>query len=444
MSTYTDEHLVDQPKAQSSEMSQATSRKSGRQGPPWWVLSSYFAEGFPYYIMRVAIPYFLKTSGYSNTISGLASLAFTPWALKALWAPIVDLYGSKRRWIVCIELAITFIFALLALWMFINPEVSLGGLLGISFWILIFSGSLLSATQDIAIDAAFIENLNQKQQALWSGVRVAAYRVAIIAGKSGILVLAGLYSWTLAMAMASLMFLALALLHFFTLPEIQMRPEIKARPSIKEEFKESVRTFLLREQALLILAFAFLYKFGDALLFSMSNNFLDDLQVKTVYIGIVGSSDLVMAIMGALFGGWLIARFGIVKCLLPFAFVMNGADLIYAYYASLNLSVDEVLRTAFIVTGLEQFAGGIGTAAYMFVFILFAKGEHSASHYALLTSIMALEVLFAAPFGGFMADTFIEIGMGWQTYFVFCFVMSLPGMIVAWRLLPLIKKAVRE
>ena len=110
---------------------------------------------------------------------------------------------------------------------------------------------------------------------------------------------------------------------------------------------------------------------------------------------------------------------------------MNGADLIYAFYASLNLDLEMIKKTAFVVTGLEQFAGGIGTAAYMFVFIIFSRGEHSASHYALLTSIMALEVLFAAPFGGVMADYFIGIGMGWQAYFIFCFVMSIPGMVIA-------------
>ncbi len=400
-----------------------------KQKAPWWVLSSYFAEGFPYYIMRVAIPYFLKNAGYSNTVSGMASLAFTPWAFKALWSPLIDLYATKRRWIVALEFALAGIFLLLGVWMLLNPNVSLSGMWGISFWVLVFTGALLSATQDIAIDAAYIENLKEKQQALWSGTRVAAYRVAIIAGKSGILVLAGAYSWHLAMFAAAIIFLCTALLHVKILPDVQSPRQ--QRPSVVNEFKQSLSTFLLREKAWLILAFAFFYKFGDALLFSMSNNFLDDLEVETIYIGVIGSSDLLMAIVGGLFGGWLIARFGIVICLLPFAFMMNGANLIYAFYASLNLDITAIKQTAFLVTGIDQFAGGIGTAAYMFVFIVFSRGQHSASHYALLTSIMALEVLFAAPVGGVMADWFIAQGMGWQMYFVFCFMMSVPGMIVA-------------
>lgn len=413
----------------SDESGEKAPEKSIKEATPWWVLSTYFAEGFPYYIMRIAIPYFLKTSGYSNTISGLASLAFTPWAFKALWAPVVDLYATKRKWIIALEFSLAFIFSLLALWMYLNPEVSLSGVWGITFWVLVFSGAFLSATQDIAIDAAYIENLKEKQQALWSGTRVAAYRVAIIAGKSGILVIAGTYSWYLALASAALIFLLTALVHLRTLPDVRInrRRDI----SVTNEFKESLSTFLLRDKAILVLLFALFYKFGDALLFSMSNNFLDDLQVETVYIGVIGSSDLLMAILGGLLGGWLIARFGMVVCLLPFAFIMNGADLIYAFYASLDLDLEMIKKTAFIVTGAEQFAGGIGTAAYMFVFIIFSRGEHSASHYALLTSVMALEVLLAAPFGGVMADYFIEIGMGWQSYFIFCFVMSIPGMLIA-------------
>ncbi len=414
---------------------QSISDERGEKAPeaketaPWWVLSTYFAEGFPYYIMRVAIPYFLKSSGYSNTVSGLASLAFTPWAFKALWAPVVDLYATKRKWIIALEFSLSFMFALLALWMFLNPDVSLSGVWGITFWMLVFLAAFLSATQDIAIDAAYIENLKEKQQALWSGTRVAAYRVAIIAGKSGILVIAGAYSWYLALASAALIFLFTAILHLRTLPDIKVNR--RQDVSVINEFRESLSTFLLRDKAILILLFALLYKFGDALLFSMSNNFLDDLQVETIYIGVVGSSDLIMAILGGLIGGWLIARYGIAICLLPFAFIMNGADLIYAFYASLNLDLDMIRKTAFLVTGIEQFAGGVGTAAYMFVFILFSRGEHSASHYALLTSVMALEVLFAAPFGGIMADYFIDLGMGWQSYFLFCFVMSIPGMLIA-------------
>lgn len=411
--------------------------KGDYQQKPWWVLSTYFAEGFPYYIMRVAIPYFLKVSGYSNTISGLASLAFTPWAFKALWAPFVDLYATKRAWIVALEFSLAFVFSLLALWMYINPEASIAGVWGISFWTLVFIGSALSATQDIAVDAAYIENLNQKQQALWSGTRVAAYRVAIIAGKSGILVLAGIYNWHLALFCAAGIFLLTALVHVYSLPDVKIIKAFERTPV--EEFKHSLETFLLRDKALLILAFAFFYKFGDALLFSMSNNFLDDLQVETQYIGIIGSSDVVMAIAGGLLGGWLIAKYGIVICLLPFAFVMNGADLIYAFYASLHLDLAWIEKTAFIVTGLEQFAGGIGTAAYMFVFIIFSRGEHSASHYALLTSIMAFEVIFAAPFGGVMADFFIAHSLGWQSYFLFCFAMSVPGMLLAMFLLKELK-----
>ena len=419
-------------------MSPAKPQPPKGERAPWWVLSTYFAEGFPYYLFRTAIPYFLKNAGHSNTTSGLAALAFAPWALKALWSPLVDLYANKKRWIVCTEYVVSGIFLLLALWMYINPELRLDGLLGISFWVLLVCGSMVAATQDIAVDAAYIENLTQKQQEWWAGVRTAAYRAAMIAGKSGILVIAGLYSRPLAVALAAVIFAGVATFHWLYLPDVSTREKEK-KPSVAKEFKDAVSTFLLRDRAIWILLFAFFYKFGDALLFSMNNNFLDDLGVETIYVGILGSTDLLMAICGALCGGWLISKFRLSRCLFIFALMMNSADLIYSFYASLNLPLEAVKRTAFLVTGFEQFLGGLGTAAYMIAFIFFAKGRHSAAHYALLTSIMALEVLFAAPLGGFMADT-----LGWQRYFVFCFIMGIPGMVLVFMVLPVIRRMERE
>jgi PAT family beta-lactamase induction signal transducer AmpG len=168
----------------------------------------------------------------------------------------------------------------------------------------------------------------------------------------------------------------------------------------------------------------------------MSNNFLDDLGVETIYIGIFGSTDVLASISGALLGGWLICRYSLVKMLIPLALLMNVADLAYAYYATLGLEPEVVQRTAFFVTGFEQFVGGLGTAAYSVAFMFFARGRHTASHFALLTAVMGVEVLVAGPLGGFMADT-----LGWSHYFVFCFAMGLPGVVIARWVLPVIASA---
>jgi PAT family beta-lactamase induction signal transducer AmpG len=422
--------------ASGPEEDKALPQKQARRAP-WWVLSSYFAEGFPFYMLRVVTPYFLKQAGHSNTLTGMVSVLFIPWTLKFLWAPLVDLYSTKRRWIVGCEILISLFLFALAGWMALNPEVIFTGWQKWSFVVLVFLGSAVSATHDIAIDAAYIENLSPKSQEAWAGTRVAAYRVAMILGKSVILVLAGLWSWPLAMALAGVLFLGIAALHWRTLPRGEPRP-IEGRPSPVAEFKEAFRTFLMRDRAVQILLFAFFFKIGDGLLFSMSNNFLDDLGVETMYIGIFGSTDVLASISGALLGGWLICRYSLVKMLIPLALLMNVADLAYAYYATLGLAPEVVQRTAFFVTGFEQFVGGLGTAAYSVAFMFFARGRHTASHFALLTAVMGVEVLVAGPLGGFMADT-----LGWSHYFVFCFAMGMPGVVIAGWVLPVIDAAER-
>ena len=410
----------------------------GKRRVPWWVMSTYFAEGFPYYMLRSVIPYYLKQAGHSNTLTGMVNVLFAPWTLKFLWAPVVDLYSTKRRWIVGTEVLISVMLLLLAGWMALNPEVTFEGWQRWSFVVLVFVASAISATQDIAIDAAYIENLTPRQQEAWTGIRVAAYRVAMVVGKSAILVLAGLWSWPLATSLAAALFLSTAMLHWRTLPRSTPRPKAN-RPSPAREFRDALRTFLARDRAGWILAYAFFFKIGDALLFSMSNNFLDDLEVKTIYIGIFGSTDVLCSISGALLGGWMISRLSLVRTLIPLALMMNLADLAYAWYASLGLDPETVQQTAFVLTGFEQFVGGLGTAAYSISFMLFARGRHTASHFALLTAIMGLEVLLAAPMGGLMADA-----VGWQHYFVFCFLMGIPGMVLAVKVLPAIRAAEQE
>ena len=92
---------------------------------PWWVLSSYFAEGFPLFMLRSTIPYFLREGGRSLKEVGSVQLLFIPWTIKFLWAPIVDLYATKKRWIIGTEIAIAVFLVAMAFWMALNPNPSL-------------------------------------------------------------------------------------------------------------------------------------------------------------------------------------------------------------------------------------------------------------------------------------------------------------------------------
>ena len=68
---------------------------------PWiWVPSLYVAEGIPYIMAMTVSVILYKRLGISNTdIALYTSWLYLPWVIKPLWSPFVDLFGTKRYWI---------------------------------------------------------------------------------------------------------------------------------------------------------------------------------------------------------------------------------------------------------------------------------------------------------------------------------------------------------
>lgn len=401
---------------------------------PWWIFSTYFSEGVPFYFFRNLIPLFLKEMGYTNAISAMSTLVAFPWNIKVFWSHLVDFYSTKKKWVVALEFLIGFIFLLLAAWSHFNSTAILQGGYGYFFWSFLLVGCILAASQDIAIDAAYIENLSDEKQAYWSGARVAAYRAAIIFVKTVIVVIAAKLCWAIGFITSAAVFFILGLIHLKTLPS-PIRVKKKKNKSSWIEFRDSFRSFMQKDRAIWILLFAFFYKIGDAFLFGMSNLFLKDMQIKTINIGILGTTDFLFMMAGSVVSGWIISKVGLKRCLLPFAIAMNFADFLYVGYAIWSPSMEIVQKTGFILTGLEQFVGAFGTAAYMVFFMQMTSKQHAASHYAFLTSIMSIEV-FITSSGGFISDL-----LGWPVYFTFCFCMSIPGMWIILKVLPLLNKS---
>ncbi|MEM9695610.1 MAG: MFS transporter, partial [Myxococcota bacterium] len=172
--------------------------------------TTYFAEGFPYTIVNSLAPVLFKALGASYAEIGLAALLHIPWNLKFLWAPALDIYESRRRWLVATELLIGAALVGVAL-------LSAKGLL-FALSLALFGVALLSATQDIAVDAFYLEALDEVGQSRFVGFRAMAYRLASILLSGVGLVAVDAVGWPLALgAMAAVMF-ALAAFHAKRLP----------------------------------------------------------------------------------------------------------------------------------------------------------------------------------------------------------------------------------
>src|SRR5215475_7218377 len=160
-----------------------------------WVSILYFAEGFPLGLFFDALRVYFRIQGVSLADIGLINLARLPWTLKFLWAPAVDVLGRRKDWIVACQvlLAIT-----LGLFLWLEPAQ-----VGVSVWVLLVALAVFSATQDIAIDAYTIELLDENEMGPANGIRVSAYRIALICAGGVFVALAGLVGWSTSFAIAA-------------------------------------------------------------------------------------------------------------------------------------------------------------------------------------------------------------------------------------------------
>ncbi len=187
-----------------------------RRRAPWWVVTTYFAEGFPYALVRLISTPFFKDNGASLQAIGLTSLYGLPWNLKFLWAPAVDTTSTKRSWLVAAEA----VLAGLALAQAVVSGTSKP--LGIAS-ILFLLMAIVAATNDISIDGYYLEALNRTEQARWVGFQMMAYRIALISGGGGLVYFSGKTSWAAAWVLAAAALGGLAAVHALFLPRIETR-----------------------------------------------------------------------------------------------------------------------------------------------------------------------------------------------------------------------------
>ncbi len=162
-----------------------TNKKAERKNPWSWVPTLYYAEGIPYIMVMVVSVIMYKRLGISNTdIALYTSWLYLPWVIKPLWSPIVDIFRTKRFWIITMQLLIGAGLAGVALTI---PAPNFFKYTLAFFWLLAFS----SATHDIAADGFYMLGLTEHQQAYFVGIRSTFYRLAMITGQGLLIIVAG-------------------------------------------------------------------------------------------------------------------------------------------------------------------------------------------------------------------------------------------------------------
>jgi PAT family beta-lactamase induction signal transducer AmpG len=182
--------------------------------PHAWAFTTYFAEGLPYTIIRMVSSVFFRDMRVSLEAIGLTSLFGIPWVIKFLWGPLIDQYGTKRKWILIMQFCLVLLFILVAAMSPLPFGVKvIGGLL--------FIGAFLSATHDIAIDGYYMEALDKEGQAKFVGYRVMAYRMAMMAGTGVIVTIGTTVGWSAAFLSGGAVLGFLLIYHTFFLPRVE-------------------------------------------------------------------------------------------------------------------------------------------------------------------------------------------------------------------------------
>jgi PAT family beta-lactamase induction signal transducer AmpG len=383
-----------------------------------WVAAFYFASGFPFGIATELLPVYYRQRGVSLTDIGLLTVIALPWTFKFLWAPLVDRIGTYKGWLLGVQIGLAgTMLALLAA----DPARAMPVL-----WVVLVAMATLSATQDIVVDAYTIRLLDTREYGAANGVRVTAYRVAMLVAGGVLLAAAGRLGWPTIFVLAAGLMLILTAISF-TIPSSDM-PPAASHGGIRD-LVEPLRELLTLPAAVAVLVFVLTFKLGDISLIPMTKPFWVDRGFSTESIGTASSVGIVAAIAGALLGGVLTTRWGIFTALWSLGLVQALSNLGY-WVASQLPAAQSVLYGTIL---LEQVTYGMGTAAFLSFLMSLCSKRYAATQYALLSALFRVVGIIAGAISGAITDH-----VGYGTYFFITFLLALP----AFALLPWVRRAV--
>ena len=412
---------------------------------PWyWIPVLNFASGLPYAIIISVSVIMYKNLGINNEDIGIyTSLLYLPWVIKPLWSPFIDLYSTKRKWFLSMQLLISLAFLIVGL------TIPLSNFFVISlavFWVAAFA----SASNDVASDGFYMLALEKEQQSFFLGIRSTFYRLSMLTGNGLIVVIAGYLeqeygdkqkAWSYTMVVVGLIMTVITIYNYFTTPKIELETAkvkiVEAKIAVSKtelvpnkSFGAVFASFFKKKQIGIALTFILLFRLGESQLLKMLTPFLSDpiteggMGLTTQDVGVIyGTFGVIALTIGGILGGIAISRDGLGKWMLPMILAMHlpiiGFILLSHFHPS---SVYYVYLTIIA----EQFGYGFGFAAFMMYLIYLADGESKTSHYSIATGFMALGMMLPGMLSGYIQEY-----LGYGNFFIWVFIATIPGLILS-------------
>jgi len=370
----------------------------------------YLAQGLPYGFFTQALPVLLRDAGLSLKAISATSLLFLPWALKFLWAPLVDHWGTRRQWLLPLQSAAVVGALLLTQ---VDLERGFVAVLAAAFLF-----NLVAACQDVATDGLAVRILEPRERGLANGIQVGAYRIGMILG-------GGLLLWVFARTGWATMFACMAgLLALTILPVLSLREPARSAPDASQGTAQLALGWLQRLRVPGMGAFVALvcfYKFGDSLVASLIGPFMHDAGLSKEMIALMkGTVGSVASLAGAALGGWYAFRAGRRRALLVCG-LLQTASLLFYVAAAMGVGGLAMFWAGNVA---EHLLGGMATVALFTLMMDASDPDHASTDYTLLACAIVLAMGLANFTGAVIADA-----AGYLPAFVAGFLLSGVGCL---------------
>jgi len=377
-----------------------------------------FVSGLPLALTSGTLQAWLTVAGMDLKTIGIFTLVGLPYSLKFLWAPVMDRVtlpwlGRRRGWMLATQLAVAVGLATMAL---VGTESGPRWLGAIAVAV-----AFLSASLDIVFDAYRTDVLHPAERGFGAAVWVNGYRLALLLASAGALVLADHVGWRWTyLTLAGLMAAGAATIFLSPNPSAAGAPP----KTLAEAVGLPLREFFSRPGIYGLLSLIVLYKLGDAVAGSLQTAFfIGGLGFTAGEVGYVKGLGIAATLIGALAGGMVMAKAGMVRSLLLFGILQALSNLSFMLLAWIGKSYEALAASVVI----ENVTGGMGTAAFVALVMSLCDHRYTATQFALLSSLEALGRVFS---GRPSAEAVSILGWGW--FFFLSFLLALPGCWLVW------------
>ena len=388
------------------------------------ILLMGFSSGMPFLLSGAVLSYWMSQVGVNITTIGIFALVGTPYAFKFAWAPLVDQMplplldrwlGRRRSWMLATQVGLLLATLLLG-W---SDPVG-------SPWFTAFAAvaiAFLSATQDIAIDAYRIEILHDDEQGAGSATTQLGYRIALWIVSAMSQLLPSLMPWSTVLSLIALLAIVGIATTFWADEPVSRRPLIhSAGEWLNQSVVRPFAEFFAYRGWFVILLFALLYKYGDALGGSITLPFFDQMGVSGPEIfGVSKSFGVAATILGGLVGGIVVARYGLFKALFVAGILQAVTNLLYSWQAEAG---HDIIVLTIAITA-DNFTGALGGVAFIAYLSSLCTAGMAGTQYALLTSLMAFGRTVLSAGGGWLATE-----TGWTVFWMLTTLLAIPGLLL--------------